>query len=414
MRCFSIHSLICAAGIISALPHSWGLDKRGSAELLDRNTKYDSKESGIGPWGATSHGTVTRIVMVGGDAGLVFTPSFIQASMYDVIEFVFQKKNHTLTQSSFGSPCIALPGGTDSGYRPNPDGTADPPPTFRYTVETVDPTWWFCKQGNHCQQGMVFAINPSENKTFDVFQKRAMSQSNDSKTSPPVAASIGSYNTTGLINPLVSSDKNKNTPGLVTATLHNVMVGGDAGLVYTPSSVKAAVGDIINFVFEKQNHTVTQSTFKSPCDEIDDGIDSGYLANLNNSISPPPCFQYIVTDLDPTWWYCKQQGHCASGMVFAINPTSEETIEMFIQTAMESKKSSSTRTLEAASTPVENSDGLGSSLESYKPSTTLAEPSYTTSLTENTAIPCNCKDSSPSPFGGIVSSVTVVIDEYIH
>lgn len=45
--------------------------------------------------------------------------------------------------------------------------------------------------------------------------------------------------------------------GAALAT-HTVTVGGAAGLVYTPSSINAAVGDMVLFEFESQNHTVTQ------------------------------------------------------------------------------------------------------------------------------------------------------------
>jgi hypothetical protein len=39
--------------------------------------------------------------------------------------------------------------------------------------------WFYCRQGagtnaSHCGKGMVYAINPSANKTFDAFKHSAL------------------------------------------------------------------------------------------------------------------------------------------------------------------------------------------------------------------------------------------------
>ncbi|KAF8475020.1 hypothetical protein BDZ91DRAFT_650310 [Kalaharituber pfeilii] len=117
---------------------------------------------------------------------------------------------------------------------------------------------------------------------------------------------------------------------------HTVTVGGDAGLVYTPEHVIAAVGDIVHFVFQKQNHSVTQSTFDLPCNRLETGEDSGLLPNPNNTVVPAPTWEYVVKDQAPTWWYCKQRTgtHCGKGMVFAINPTAEKTFATFKEKAI--------------------------------------------------------------------------------
>jgi plastocyanin len=47
-------------------------------------------------------------VVVGGDAGLVYTPEFIMASIGDTVEFTFMKSNHSVTQSAFAKPCVKL------------------------------------------------------------------------------------------------------------------------------------------------------------------------------------------------------------------------------------------------------------------------------------------------------------------
>jgi plastocyanin len=81
---------------------------------------------------------------------------------------------------------------------------------------------------------------------------------------------------------------------------HTVIVGGAAGLLYTPDVVYAAVGDVVEFQFMQQNHTVTQSSFAEPCKALAGGADSGFMANPNNTVVPPPVFHFTVKAMDPT------------------------------------------------------------------------------------------------------------------
>lgn len=70
---------------------------------------------------------------------------------------------------------------------------------------------------------------------------------------------------------------------------HTVVVGGAAGLAYSPPQLNnIPVGDTVVFEFHSKNHTVTQSAFNTPCKKLEGGMDSGFQANPNNTISPPP------------------------------------------------------------------------------------------------------------------------------
>jgi plastocyanin len=69
---------------------------------------------------------------------------------------------------------------------------------------------------------------------------------------------------------------------------HNVTVGGPQGLSFSPQQLTAAVGDTVIFTFLSQNHTVTQSAFETPCQVLEGGMDSGFQANPNNTVNPPP------------------------------------------------------------------------------------------------------------------------------
>lgn len=123
------------------------------------------------------------------------------------------------------------------------------------------------------------------------------------------------------------------TAGAAAAT-HTVVVGGTAGLVYTPNTINAAVGDMVMFQFMSNNHTATQSAFTTPCDALAGGMDSGFMPNINNTVSPAPAMAMQVTVATPIWFYCKQTGHCGKGMTFSINPTANKTQAMFEQMAI--------------------------------------------------------------------------------
>ncbi|EEP80784.1 predicted protein [Uncinocarpus reesii 1704] len=127
-----------------------------------------------------------------------------------------------------------------------------------------------------------------------------------------------------------------NKPPMQQGTIHQVTVGGDAGLVFTPETLNPAIGDMIHFNFQSQNHTVTQSTFDSPCALMPGGLDSGFMPNPNNTVNPPPTMMFQVTTTEPIWMYCKQGPHCVRGMVFSLNPTAEKSHEEFKRKAMES------------------------------------------------------------------------------
>ncbi|KAI9841717.1 MAG: hypothetical protein M1837_000450 [Sclerophora amabilis] len=124
-------------------------------------------------------------VKVGG-ADLTYQPDSIKAEVGDVVEFEFGMKNHTVTQSGFDKPCVKLEGGVDSGFMPNPDGDMGPPPSYSFQVTDTKPIWFYCRQkkGTHCGKGMVFSINPTEEKSHEKFKQLAIQQ-NGTEAAPP-------------------------------------------------------------------------------------------------------------------------------------------------------------------------------------------------------------------------------------
>ncbi|RYO81199.1 hypothetical protein DL763_008645 [Monosporascus cannonballus] len=118
---------------------------------------------------------------------------------------------------------------------------------------------------------------------------------------------------------------------------HTVTVGGEAGLVFTPPEIKANVGDMVIFTFMSQMHTATQSSFNTPCDPLEGGMDTGTQPNPNNTVVPAPQVAMQVMTTEPLWFYCKTGNHCGAGMVFSINPTAEKSHALFQAKAIEQK-----------------------------------------------------------------------------
>ncbi|EKM55066.1 uncharacterized protein PHACADRAFT_183911 [Phanerochaete carnosa HHB-10118-sp] len=140
-------------------------------------------------------------VMVGANSTLTFTPSEVTAQDGDVIAFTFLTKNHTVTQSSFAAPCTNLStDSVDSGFQFVAAG-ATTFPQFSFNVtNTSAPLWFYCRQTgiadvqrrhSHCGMGMVFAVNPTVNKTFAEFQSAAMATANSTTNSTTTTNSTG-------------------------------------------------------------------------------------------------------------------------------------------------------------------------------------------------------------------------------
>ncbi|KZT40880.1 hypothetical protein SISSUDRAFT_1043623 [Sistotremastrum suecicum HHB10207 ss-3] len=295
-------------------------------------------------------------IAVGGDNIFAFNPNNIVADVGDVLSFQFNVKNHTATQSSFASPCTKLlgadnltPVGFNSGFNPVAAGSLDLP-VFNVTVNDSKPIWVYCAQKNpfsHCaEKGMVFAANaPTTGNTFQAFLNNALASGNSTTstttttsataawTSPPapeivtVTATVTEGDTTYLTT--YASWEGSAAPTAAPQPVnHVIVVGGSAGLVFTPSNITASINDTVTFQFESKNHTATQSSFSNPCTELAKtsatgqvGFDSGFMPVGVNDTNFPS-LTITVNDTAPIWGYCRQTNptsHCGSGMVFSIN-----------------------------------------------------------------------------------------------
>jgi plastocyanin len=142
-------------------------------------------------------------VKVGENGGLTYSPESVTAKEGDIISFQFLAKNHSVTQSSFNDPCTRLTTptlGIDSDYQPVP-ANATMVPQYSFTVVNASsPLWFYCKQGAHCKAGMVFAVNPTAEKTFDAFKAKATGANSTSGSSSVVSPSSGSNPTPSATN----------------------------------------------------------------------------------------------------------------------------------------------------------------------------------------------------------------------
>jgi len=133
-------------------------------------------------------------------------------------------------------------------------------------------------------------------------------------------------------------------------TTVEVQVGGttsEAGgaFQFKPSSFNATNGSVITFEFSgiPGNHSITQSTFASPCQPMSGGFDSGWVLIEAPASSTPIWNLTITDDSTPIWFFCKQllpSPHCAAGMVGAINPPSSgNTFSSFVTNAKSASSS---------------------------------------------------------------------------
>ena len=145
-------------------------------------------------------------VQVGG-GGLNFNPTTIQADVDDLIIFQFVAKTHSVTQSTFAAPCVKSPEGIDSGVKTVTEGAASIE-QWGFKVQSTDPLWFYCQVGQHCQNGMVFSVNPTAEKTHEAFLAAAQAgggAGNSTSPSGSAAPSGGSTPSGGAEPPAIPS-----------------------------------------------------------------------------------------------------------------------------------------------------------------------------------------------------------------
>lgn len=152
---------------------------------------------------ATAVSAATFNITVGKDNANTFDPPQVTGVQQgDVINFRFVSKSHSATQSTFDQPCQTKQGGVDSGFQ-TVAANATSFPEWSIQVNNVTaPMWFYCARAPHCTaSGMVFAINPTANKTFAAFQAKATGGATASSTASGASASGTGGVTAGTAGP---------------------------------------------------------------------------------------------------------------------------------------------------------------------------------------------------------------------
>ena len=105
-----------------------------------------------------------------------------------------------------------------------------------------------------------------------------------------------------------------------TAAMIPITVG-QSGLVFSPNTVTAAAGDQLVFSFYPKAHSVSQSSFAAPCQQLEGGFNSGLVPVASGNGGT---FTVTVNNTTPIWIYCAQTNgqHCQKGMGMVVNQPS--------------------------------------------------------------------------------------------
>jgi len=174
--------------------------------------------------------------------------------------------------------------------------------------------------------------------------------------------------------------------GLTVAAAKTITIDvGKGGLVFSPDSSTAQVGDTLEFHFFSSLHTAVQGDFNKPCGRAAGGFNSGPIKNSADGSGS--VFQVQVKDTNPIYFYCSTVSHCQSGMVGAINaPSSGNTLDAFKSAAASTSSSDSSPSVQGGVVvPVGTNPSGGTSSSASPADSTPVSPSKTASSTPSTA-----------------------------
>ncbi len=116
----------------------------------------------------------------------------------------------------------------------------------------------------------------------------------------------------------------------------------DRSIPISPKGMSEPRIGIITYLTTAQNHTITESSFDTPCKPLAANLTSATRPGLKSGFVPvtgqepfTPVYNVLINDTKPIWIYCGQVNHCQKGMAMVINQndTSPKTIEAYIAAA---------------------------------------------------------------------------------
>ncbi|GJN81313.1 extracellular serine-rich protein [Purpureocillium lilacinum] len=136
----------------------------------------------------TAHVAAKTIRIDVGSSGKSFSPDTVTADKGDVLEFHFSKSKHSVVSGDYDKGCSPQSqGGFYSGML---QAKGNNPSIFQVTVESTDPTFFYCSAGSHCQGGMVGVANPSSGKSLATYKDHAKSSGSNVSPDAPYGGKL--------------------------------------------------------------------------------------------------------------------------------------------------------------------------------------------------------------------------------
>ncbi|KAL6887044.1 Cupredoxin [Trichoderma evansii] len=167
---------------------------------------------------------------------------------------------------------------------------------------------------------------------------------------------------------------------------------GQTGLKYTPDTIKANKGDIVEFHFDGM-HSVVAGDFSKPCTPATSGgFYSGILPTGDETF-----FSITINNTDPVFFYCVVDSHCQGGMVGVINQGSD-TLDAFRTAASNTDSSVSPKAAFGGtlSSSAVTSGGGSSSTPASTESTSASTEASSVSTTASKTTASGSSSSSPT------------------
>jgi len=173
-----------------------------------------------------------------------------------------------------------------------------------------------------------------------------------------------------------SSSQAASTTAAAVAGVHTVQVGANGNLAFSPNSITAAVGEIVEFHFFPPQHSVAQSSFAAPCTPFSNGTSFFSGGMTTSSGENANTFQITINDTAPIWFYCAFPTHCEAGMAGVINqaPNGNATIDAYIAAAANVKSTVAPATVQGGVVgPAKAASASGTSTSSGSSSTSSSK-----------------------------------------
>jgi len=102
----------------------------------------------------------------------------------------------------------------------------------------------------------------------------------------------------------------------VMAETHTIVLTSE--LTFDPEVTEAKSGDILEFQFQPQNHSVIMGDLEGEaCAPVSGGFFSGFMP-VESGVGSD-VFQVTLADDSPIIFYCGKGNHCAQGMIGGVN-----------------------------------------------------------------------------------------------